>query len=84
MRKIILLAILPLLISFYNTPQPSASEMTPLPQQTLIENGDAALGTAVFAVVPEGEPNVVTEHSAHHAAADCTDGNRGRQYKKAV
>ena len=36
-RKIILLAILPLLISFYNTPQPSASEMTPLPQQTLIE-----------------------------------------------
>lgn len=37
MRKIILLAILPLLISFYNTPQPSASEMTPLPQQTLIE-----------------------------------------------
>lgn len=37
MRKIILLAILPLLISFYNTPQPSASEMTPLQQQTLIE-----------------------------------------------
>lgn len=36
-RKIILLAILPLLISFYNTSQPSASEMTPLPQQTLIE-----------------------------------------------
>ena len=38
-----------------------------------MKNGDAALGTAVFAVVPEGEPNVVTEHSAHHAAADCTD-----------
>ncbi len=36
-RKIILLAILPLLISFYNTSQPSASEMTPLLQQTLIE-----------------------------------------------
>jgi hypothetical protein len=38
-----------------------------------LKNGDAALGTAVFAVVPEGGPNVVTEHSAHHAAADCTD-----------
>jgi len=47
-----------------------------------LKNGDAALGTAVFAVVPEGGPNVVTEHSAHHAAADCTDGNCGRQYKK--